>query len=257
MVLLADQPAPQVLRLRINRPDKRNAIDYDVRQALMDALSAARDDAGCRAIVLGGVDGRFSAGRDIASMTQLAEAQARERMQHIHRLCRLIIALPQPVVSAAEGFCAGAGLALLGDVIVAGAHSKFLFPFFRLGLVPDWGTPRSLPARVGVAAARRMLVHGQVISGADAARNGLVDEFVGDGDVVAAAIERAVALAALPQAAFARMKAQLIQPSGSFEEELQREEDDQAALLLGADCCEGYAAFTEKRSPDFVGGCAS
>ncbi|MFP5304206.1 MAG: enoyl-CoA hydratase/isomerase family protein [Gammaproteobacteria bacterium] len=256
MSVLVDRPSGTVLRLRINRPDKRNAIDHAVREALTEALLAAREDRQTRAVVIGGVGSTFSAGGDIASMAELSEAQARERMQHIHRLCRVVVDTPMPVVSAAEGFCAGAGvgLALLGDVIVAGAHSKFLFPFFKLGLVPDWGLLRTLPARVGVAAARRMLLHGRVIPGDEAARIGLADEYVGEADVMAAAVERAEMLAGLPQQAFARTKQRLSQPSAGFDEELAREENDQAALLCGADFREGYAAFVEKRNPNFVTG---
>lgn len=252
MAVLLDHPAPGVWRLLINRPDKRNAINHEVRQALIDALQAARDDARCRAVVLGGVDGMFSAGGDIASMAELDEAGARERMQHIHQLCRLLEGLPLPVVVAAEGFCAGAGvgMALLADLIVTGPNSKFLFPFMRLGLAPDWGTLRTLPARIGVAAAKRILTHGQPISGSEAVHSGLADELV-DGDVMAAAVSRAVQLAALPQGAFVRMKRRLGEPAGGFAEELRREEDDQAVLLLGADFREGFAAFAEKREPQF------
>lgn len=252
MGILIDRPAPGILRLLINRPDKRNAINHEVRQALIVALQAARGDAQCRAVVLGGVGGMFSAGGDIASMADLDEAGARERMQHIHQLCRLLEGLPLPVVAAAEGFCAGAGvgMVLLADVIVAGPSSKFLFPFMRLGLAPDWGTLRTLPARIGVAAAKRMLVHGQVISGSEAVAQGLADELA-DGDVMAAALSRAQQMAALPQGAFARMKQRLQEPAASFAAELQREEDDQAVLLLGADFREGFAAFAEKREPQF------
>lgn len=252
MSVLLDHPAPGVWRLLINRPDKRNAINHDVRHALIENLLAARRDPTCRAVVLGGLGGVFSAGGDIASMADLNEAGARERMQHIHQLCRLLESLPLPVVAAAEGFCAGAsvGMALLTDVIVAGPASKFLFPFMRLGLAPDWGTLRTLPARIGVAAAKNMLVHGQIICGEQAFNNGLVDELADD--VMTAAINRAVQLAALPQDAFARMKRRLQQPAASFADELQREEDDQAVLLLGADFREGFAAFAEKREPQFT-----
>ncbi len=256
MAVLADRPVAQVLRLRINRPDKRNAIDHAVREALTEALLSARDDVQTRAIVIGGVDGIFSAGGDIASMRDLTQAQALERMQHIHRLCGVLLDTPKPVVAAAEGFCAGAGvgLALLGDMVIAGEQTKFLFPFFRLGVVPDWGLLRTLPARVGTAAARRMLMHGRVIPGAEAARHGLVDEFVGDNDVMTAAVERAAGLAALPQSAFASMKARLNRPSADFAEELRREADDQARLLTADDFREGLAAFSEKRAPNFTGG---
>lgn len=253
MSVLLDHPAPGVWRLLINRPEKRNAINHEVRQALLDHLLAARRDADCRALIIGGVGGVFSAGGDIDSMAGLDEAGARGRMQHIHQLCRALESMPLPVVAAAEGFCAGAGvgMALLADMIVAGSSSKFLFPFMRLGLAPDWGSLRTLPARVGVAAAKQMLSHGQIISGEQALASGLVDELAG-GEVMATAIHRAEQLAALPQQAFARMKQRLQQPAANFAAELQREEDDQAVLLLGEDFREGFAAFQEKREPRFV-----
>ncbi|CAN0504606.1 unnamed protein product, partial [Phaeothamnion confervicola] len=130
-VVLVDRPAPHVARLLINRPDKRNAIDYDVRQQLTDALGTLLGDATVRAIVFGGAQGVFSAGGDVPSMVGLSEAQARERMQHIHVLCRLIAGAGVPVVSAIEGIGAGAavGLALMGDRIVVGEGTKILFPF--------------------------------------------------------------------------------------------------------------------------------
>jgi 2-(1,2-epoxy-1,2-dihydrophenyl)acetyl-CoA isomerase len=252
MSVLLDHPAPGIWRLLINRPDKRNAINHEVRQALIENLQASRRDPGCRAVVLGGVAGMFSAGGDIASMADLTEAGARQRMQHIHQLCHLLESLPLPVVAAAEGFCVGAGvgMALLADVIVASPASKFQFPFMRLGLTPDWGSLRTLPARVGLGKAKQMLSHGQVISGEQALASGLVDEL--SDQPMAAAISYATLLAALPQDAFARMKRRLNQPAASFAEELQREEDDQAVLLLGADFREGFAAFNDKREPRFV-----
>lgn len=252
MSVLLDHPAPSVWRLLINRPEKRNAINHEVRQALLDALDAAQKDTDCRALVIGGVGGMFSAGGDIASMADLDEAGARERMQHIHQLCRRLLAFPLPVVTAAEGFCAGAavGVALLTDVIVAGPRSKFLFPFMRLGLAPDWGILRTLPARIGVAAAKRMLVHGEIIPGEQAVHLGLADELAAD-DVMVVAVKSAVRLAALPHEAFARTKLRLMEPTATFSQELEREENDQAVLLLGADFREGFAAFGEKRTPQF------
>ncbi|AOE86786.1 enoyl-CoA hydratase/isomerase family protein [Pseudomonas sp. TCU-HL1] len=252
MSLRIDHPAPGVWRLLIDRPDKRNAIDHDVRQALIEALDSAVADLDCRALVLGGVDGMFSAGGDIASMSGLDELGARARMRHIHELCSRLQNLPVPVVAAAQGYCAGAGagMALLADLIVAGPNSKFLFPFLRLGLAPDWGLLRTLPARVGQARARRLLMRGDAIGGEEAVRLGLADELVDD-DVMEASLRMAQRLAELPREAFGRMKWRLANPAQSFAEELQREEDDQAVLLLGSDFQEGFAAFNEKREPRF------
>lgn len=258
-MVLRDNPAPSIRRLLVNRPEKRNAIDHAVREALMSEIRAARADRTVRAIVIGGVGDHFSAGGDIGSMIELSEAEARERMQHIHQLCRLVADTPLPVVAAAQGYCAGAGLglALLGDIIVAGSATKFLIPFLKLALAPDWGSVLTLPARVGRGRALRMMTEGRVIPGQEAAEAGLADLYVGDDDVMDAAVAYAQQMAALPADAFARLKRRLVEPSATLDAELQREEDDQAVLLRADDFREGFAAFTERRAPDFRRGDAS
>jgi enoyl-CoA hydratase/carnithine racemase len=256
--VLLDWPAPAVARLRINRANKRNAIDQSVRLALTDALQALAAEGQARALVFGGVGGTFSAGGDLPSMVGLSEAQARERMQQVRRLCLLVAGLRFPVVSAIEGFGAGAavGLALLGDRIVVGPGTKLLFPFLKLGLTPDWGQVLTLPRRVGTAAASRILCAGAAVGGGEAHRIGLADALVPDADVMAHAVEQATVLAALPLDAFARMKARLHSPSASLEQELAREVDDQAVCMTNSDFREGYAAFQEKRAPNFARGAA-
>jgi 2-(1,2-epoxy-1,2-dihydrophenyl)acetyl-CoA isomerase len=253
-VVLVDRPAPHVARLRINRPDKRNAIDFDVREQMTQHLGTLLADGKIRALVLGGVGGVFSAGGDVPSMVGLSEEQARERMRHIHVLCRLLAGARLPVVSAAEGFAAGAvvGLALLGDEIVAGPGTKFLFPFLKLGLAPDWGQLLTLPRRVGIGQARRILTSGAAVLGEEASQIGLIDMLVADDEVMDTAVRRASELAGLPSEAFARMKARLNDISGSLTEELAREEADQAVCLAGDDFREGYEAFRGRRAADFI-----
>lgn len=252
--VLLDRPADNVARLLINRPDKRNAIDFAVREQLARHIRQIHADPGTRALVLGGVGGMFSAGGDLPSMLGLDQDQARARMQHVQMLCRLVGTLPIPVVSAMEGIAAGAavGLALLGDFIIASPDTRILFPFLNLGLVPDWGQVLTLPRRVGIGPARRILTSGEAVGGEEALRVGLVDTLVAADQVMAAAIGRAAALARLPMEAFARMKRRLNQPSDSLVEELAREETDQAVCLLSDDFDEGYAAFRDKRKPNFV-----
>jgi len=253
-VVLLDWPAPHVARLLINRPDKRNAIDHEVRQALAVAIAGIRDDAGVRALVLGGTAGVFSAGGDVPSMLGLDEAGARARMQHVAVLCRMVAGMRIPVVSAVEGIGAGAavGLALLGDHIVVGTGARILFPFLQLGLVPDWGQMLTLPRRVGVREARRILTAGEPVRGEEALRIGLADALVADDQVMASAIAKASELARLPMGAFARMKDRLTRVSSSLDFELQREEDDQAASLTGDEFREGYDAFKNRRATDFI-----
>lgn len=253
-VLLVDRPAPHVARVLINRPDKRNAIDFEVRQLMLQALEELVADPDVRAIVFGGVGGVFSAGGDLASMAGLDADGARERMQHIHRLCAQIAALPVPVVSAIEGVAAGAavGLALLGDYIVVGESAKILFPFLKIGLAPDWGQLLTLPRRVGIGPARRMLTAGVPVLGPEALRVGLADEMVPDAQAMDAAVRKAAELAALPGDAFARTKARLNHPSASLAAELSRELADQVHCLQSAEFAEGFGAFKQKRAPDFT-----
>ena len=253
-VVLVDRPAPHVARLLINRPDKRNAIDFDVRQQLTEALRTLLAEGSVRARVFGGAQGVVSAGRDVPSKVGLNEAQARERMQHIHVLCRLIAEAGVPVISAIEGVGAGAavGLALMGDRIVVGEGSKILFPFLKLGLAPDWGQLLTLPRRVGLPVARRIFCDGAPVSGAEAHRIGLADTLVADAQVMATAVAQASEMALLPREAFARMKARLNHPSASLAEEFKREENDQAICLIGDDFVEGHDAYANKRTADFV-----
>ena len=253
-VVLADRPSPHVARLLINRPHKRNAIDHDVRQTMLDLLASVLADGDVRALVLGGVGGTFSAGGDLPSMAGLDEAGAGERMRHIHRLCRALAGAALPVVSAVEGVCAGGavGMALLGDEIVVGEETKILFPFLSLGLTPDWGQLLTLPERVGRAAARSMLTSGGPVTGAEALRTGLADELVAEGSVMAAAVFRAEALAHLPASALALTKRRLALDPARVDAELLREERDQVACLTGREFEEGFGAFSAKRAPDFV-----
>src|ERR687888_2798532 len=103
-LVLADRPDPAIARLTLNRPDRRNAIDRDLRHALIGALFAALEDPAVRALVLTGSGGAFSAGGDVTSMAGLDAAAARERMRDGHRLVRLVAAAEKPIVAAVEGF---------------------------------------------------------------------------------------------------------------------------------------------------------
>jgi 2-(1,2-epoxy-1,2-dihydrophenyl)acetyl-CoA isomerase len=252
-LVLTDRPAPHVARILINRPDKRNAIDAATRQALIEQVTALLADVDVRALVLGGAGGHFSAGGDVATMAGIDEAAALARMQHGHQLCRLVGNAGVPVVSAIEGVGVGAavGLALLGDRIVAGEGARIMFPFLKLGLTPDWGLLLSLPRRVGLPVARRILDAGLAIAGAEAQRIGLVDEVVPDDQVMPRAIALASQLAMLPRQAYAMTKARLNQPSVTLGEELEREARDQVRCLVGDEFREGLDAHQNKRNADF------
>lgn len=252
--VLIDNPAPHVARLLINRPDSRNALDQTTRQLLIEGLQSIYADKSNRALVFGGVGGVLSAGGDVPSMTGLTEQQARERMQHGRALSQLFADAEIPVVTAIEGMGVGnsVGLALLGDYIVMGDNAFVMFPFLKLGLVPDWGILRSLPRRIGLAKARRVLMTCERIKAGKADAMGLVDQVVAKDEVMSVAVRQAEQFAALPIAAFARMKQRLNYIATTLDEELASEEGNQSACLLADEFVEGYAALTEKRNADFI-----
>lgn len=251
--ILIDYPTDQVCRILINRPKKLNAVNYDVREAMSLALPSILSDRSVRALVLGGIGGNLSAGGDVPSMEGLTEQEARARLQHIHKLCRMIWYADIPVLTAAEGIAAGGavGLSLLGDYIYVGKSTKILVPFLKLGLVPDWGLMRSLPLRVGHARSRRLILERATVLGPEALDIGLADFCVDDEDVMAATLERATKLAKLPREATATVKERL-RESVSFEDDLANEERDQVAGLTGAEFAEGFAAYTQKRKANFL-----
>ncbi len=252
-VLTIDRPDGGIVRIGLNRPEKRNALDPGLRLALIDVIDAALADPTVRALVLAGNGGHFCAGGDIASMDGLDAAAGRARMKSNHRMVRLIAEAEKPVIAAVEGYAvgAGAGIALLADTIVLAETGAIGFPFFRVGLIPDYGILHTLPGRVGTARARQILLYARMLRGAEAVEAGLADELAPAGGADARALDRARELAAMPGFAFAQAKRQVALAPLSLEAALEMEALGQAANFTTADFAEGRAAFREKRAPDF------
>ncbi len=200
-----------------------------------------------------GAGGVFCAGGDLSTMGALSADAARARMKAGHRLIRLLAAADKPIVSAVEGpaMGGGAGLALLADAVVMGEGATIGFPYFKVGLVPDYGLFHTLPRRVGAGHARRLFNTAATVRSAEALAIGLVDRVVPDGEVQAAALAQAELLAALPAHAFAMTKQQLAQMPASLEAALEMEALAQTVAFGSADHAEGKRAFFEKRKPIF------
>jgi 2-(1,2-epoxy-1,2-dihydrophenyl)acetyl-CoA isomerase len=252
-VVTIERGSDGVARVALNRPDKRNALNGELRSALIEALGGVLSDAAVHAVVLAGEAGHFCAGGDIDGMAGLDAPAGRARMKQNHRIVRLLADAEKPVVAAVEGFAvgAGAGLALLADTIVIAEGGTIGFPFFRVGLIPDYGLLFTLARRVGEARARQLLLYARMVEAKDAVGIGLADELAPKGGAEARAGERAAALAAMPSYAFAAAKRQLWLAPQSLEAALEAEALAQAACFTTADFAEGRAAFRDKRSPDF------
>ena len=171
--LLIEHGADGVLRLTLDRPAKRNAIDDAVMTGLIDAVDAANRDEAVRAILLSGAGEHFCSGADIVARN--APTGERPRVGSIqrrvpslaHRLIPLLCTVQVPVVCAAQGYVAGIGLhlAVAADFTVAAEDATFWEPFGQRGFTPDSGGTWLLPRRVGMARARELLVLGRRLSG--------------------------------------------------------------------------------------------
>lgn len=241
--------------IRLNRPDVRNAIDLELRVVLADELNKAMADDGVRVVVLTGAGGNFCSGGDISTMRRQTAAEARPRAEAAQRVIRSIWGGAKPVIAAVEGYAFGAGtaLALACDRVVASSDAVFATSFTGVGLAGDMGIFASLPARVGPAVARQMLLLPRRLSGTEAHALGMVDGLSEPGDALQDAMANAEKIAAGPPLAMRTIKSMLAAwPRDPFEV-LAAEIEAQTTLFDTEDFAEGLAAFHARRPPEFQG----
>ena len=244
-----DQPAPGVLRVAIDRPQVRNALNPQVRERLADMVEQAMGDPAIRAVILTGRGGQFCAGGDLASLAALPKDEVGALLRRGHRLLRTMIDGRKPVVAAVEGNAAGGGmgLALAADLVVMGRRARFVLPFFRIGLVPDYGVMWNLARRAGPGVARRLALLSAPIGAEQALALGLADQVVDDDGVQQAALEIAQVLTRHPPLALAWTKRLAnAQPAG-LEESLALEIEAQSDCFGSDAFTAGVDAFLGRR----------
>ncbi|HYE78121.1 MAG TPA: enoyl-CoA hydratase-related protein [bacterium] len=184
---LVERDGP-IATLTLNRPEKRNAIDLAMVDALHGALDRLADERDLSCLVLTGAGGKaFAAGADIA---QLRDRGVHEALMGINsRLFHKVERFPVPVIAAVQGWALGGGceLALACDLRVAGESAKFGQPEVSLGIIPGAGATQRLPRLVGLGAAKELIYTGRIIDAAEALRIGLVNRVVPDDQVLESA----------------------------------------------------------------------
>jgi 2-(1,2-epoxy-1,2-dihydrophenyl)acetyl-CoA isomerase len=241
--------------LTLRNPERLNALTPEMRNGLIEALSALYADPSCRAVILTGEGANFCAGGDLSGMADLKGLNGRRRILEGQRLLRSIVEGPLPVIAAVEGFAVGGGLALAAacDHVIAAKSANFRSGFGKIGLIPDMGSAWTLPMRMGLGRARRVLLSDMPLDGAEARAEGLADALCEDGCSVAAAQEHAARLKKLAPGSLALTKAMLTRLDAGLNGMLQAEADLQGLLFSTDDFQEGRTAFLERRSPKFVG----
>jgi len=252
-VRLVGDPAPVSL-IEIARPRARNALDVAAVAALGAAVGAADDDPDVRCIVITGAEGHFSAGSDIKEMHRLGFSCLRDprrvagwtRLEHV----------ATPMIAAVDGMALGAGfeLALLADFIVCSATARFGLPETKLGVLPGDGGTQRLPRLIGVNAALRLILTGEIVAADVAVRLGIAEPAAQGEGARDAALRFAGMIAANAPLATRAVKATVRRGAAlPLADGLALEADALSKLFASDDQSEGMAAFVEKRPAVFRG----
>ena len=251
-----------VLRVTLDRPARRNSLNHLMVDTLVDMLTDAATDDSLRAIHLRGAGDDFCAGADWVATNSPGGQRPRtgnlmRRIPHAaHRVIELVATIQLPVVCGVRGWAVGMGcnLALAADFTVASTDAVFWEPFVDRGFSPDSGSTWLLPRLIGVARARRMLLLGEKVSGADAADWGLIHQAVSPAELDKATEELLERLACGPTVAIGLAKQALnFGQQASLSQSMTQELYNLELSCRTTDFKEGLEAFRQRRAPKFEG----
>lgn len=245
------------LVLTLNRPERLNALAWDLIAEVGATLRDAAHDDTVRAVVLTGAGRAFSAGGDVKDQKRRTEWGVIERLDRAAPLLEAIRTtweFPKPLIAAVNGIAAGAGagLALACDIRLATTEARFGFPFAKVGLGPDYGVSYTLPRVVGPGQAARLLYTARYVDADEALRIGLVDEVLEPAELLPATLALAAEMTAVAPFGVRLCKQALRRSAGEdFPTAIRSELNAQFLATQTADHLEGATAFAEKRPPVF------
>lgn len=227
-----------------------------IRDALHDAQDRFEQNRDLRVMVITGANQVFSAGGNLNALKAVPSIEKmRERFVHGSRLMDTLLHSKKIYIAAVEGpaFGAGMGLAIGCDLVVASGTARFCAAQVRVGGSPDGSLFWTLPFRVGMGRARRLLLTGEEVGAEDAQQMGMVDVLAADGEALDAALQHARRLADGPPLSQAIIKQMFVQYPHTMDHVLAAERDAAVRAFTSADFKEGATAFLEKRRPHFRG----
>jgi 2-(1,2-epoxy-1,2-dihydrophenyl)acetyl-CoA isomerase len=251
-------------RITLDRPDAKNALTIEMRDAIVDAVRDARADDAVRALLITGAGDAFCAGMDLSASTvaKAAEPDYSTRSTTealrvgVQAFIRELWELDKPTVAAVNGAAVGPGahLALACDFVLVHESTRFMWSFARWGLVVDAGGAYLLPRLVGLPRAKAMVMLGEGATGQEAVELGLAYRCVPADELLATSATLAAQLAAGPTRSLGLSKRLL---NASFETDLAHaldlEGSYQSLAATSTDLMEGMAAFKDRRDPNFTG----
>jgi 2-(1,2-epoxy-1,2-dihydrophenyl)acetyl-CoA isomerase len=243
--------------VRMNRPERMNALALDLRTELTACLNGLGGDPDVRAVILTGSGKAFSAGGDLAELKEkMTVAESRDYVRGVSRIITALRNLEKPVIAGVNGAAVGAGFSLVmaSDLVVASEKAFFSMAFSKVGLVPDLGANFFAPRLFGNHRAKEMAFFGKTLTARELWEMGFINYLVEPEALEAKLLEVAGQLVQGPPLALGLAKKMMDQSWDlDLEDMLETEALVQATCLQSEDFQEGAAAFYEKRPPRFKG----
>jgi 2-(1,2-epoxy-1,2-dihydrophenyl)acetyl-CoA isomerase len=244
-----------------NRPQKKNALNTANWHDLDEVLAAMESDPADRALVLTGAGGNFSSGADLTGgdalgLTGHGLQPIVHEMRAVGRIIARLQKLPKPTIAAVDGHAVGValGLVLACDLVIASEGARFTEVFVKRGLALDGGSSWSLPRQIGLRRAKQMTFFGDEVDARTALAWGLANEVVPAHELGETALAWGRRLAAGPTTALSLIKRLLESgDDSSFDVAIENEARAQHIAYTTSDMKEGFAAYLERRDPDFKG----
>jgi len=248
---IAYQSADGVAQIRIERPEKKNALTPALYTGLVDAFKRAESDKAVRVLLLCGSETCFTAGNDLQDFKN---APPSDDSSPTVRFIKQLPVTRKPIVAAVAGPAVGIGTTMLlhCDLVYADPNARFQLPFVNLGLCPEAASSYLLPLIVGYPRAAELLLLGDPFSAAQALEMGLINGITPAGEVIATAALKARQLAERPAASLVLSKSLLKRAHARLVEETINEELARfGERLRSPEAAEAFQAFFERRKPDF------
>ena len=243
-------PDGHLLRLTLNRPDKKNALTLKMYSDMTAAIDHAEKNRDIRVIFLSSSSDCFCGGNDLADFMSFGQKEAPAQSK---AFLAAISQAQTPIVAAVAGPAIGIGTTMLlhCDLVYAGKSARFQMPFVNLGLCPEAGSSYLLPALIGYQRAARLILLGESLSAEEALDFGIVSEVFGDDELIPHAKEKALQLAKQPPDAVRLSKSLLKKASLDMLDKVIADEIDHfIKRLQTAEFSEAVTNFFNKRKPN-------